>query len=524
MSDDLTADVLALIQNSPTAPFLFIGSGFSRRYLGLEDWKGLINRFCQNLNNKPYQRYLSESNGNIPASISAMSEDYSEYWWNVSGNEKIASKEGWVSHMTSPLRHDICEYLNQVSLDEALNHPEVQCLKDEKTVIDGIITTNWDLLLEQIFPDSKVFVGQKGVLFNNQQSIAEIYKIHGCASDSNSLVLTDEDYQSFNNKSAYLSAKLLSIFLEHPVFFIVYSANDENIKSILKQLSEMMNTEDLDARLGKNLIFLERSKGAGDSVQHTYQNFENGVRIPITRVKTDDFSKVYKAFQVRKRLIPAHLLRMFKEQLYSIVQSEDPTTKMFVAKMEEIVKNDSDVQFVAGIGVADDFRSNFGKIGLNGLSAEAIFRDVVFDDLMCGDEVVLREVIPNITKHQDYLPIRKYLKVDANWRPTHMTPRQKRVFNLSLKDLTKKIPETYRNIYLRNKFSSRKVAEILSSEFLRESHKINCMALRLSEKSTDDDCIALVKEFLEENFDRLLVLEKNTDFKRLICIYDFILS
>lgn len=360
MSDDLTADVLTLIQNCPTAPFLFIGSGFSRRYLGLEDWKGLISRFCQNLNKKPYQKYLTESNGSIPASVSAMAKDYSDYWWGVLGNEEVASSDSWVSHITSPLRHDICEYLMQVSLDEALNHPEVQCLKDEKTVIDGIITTNWDLLLEQIFPDSKVFVGQKGMLFNNQQSIAEIYKIHGCASDSNSLVLTDEDYQSFNKKSAYLSAKLLSIFLEHPVFFIGYSANDENIRSILRQLSEMMNTENLDARLGRNLIFVERAKGDDDSVQDTYERFENGVKIPITRIKTDDFSKIYKAFQVRKRLIPSHLLRMFKEQLYEIVQSEDPTSEMVVAKMEEIVKDYSKVQFVAGIGVADDYRSKFG--------------------------------------------------------------------------------------------------------------------------------------------------------------------
>ena len=410
--------------------------------------EGLIDRFCQNLKNKPYQRYLSESNGCIPTSVSAMARDYSDYWWSVSGNAELAARSSWVNHVTSPLRHDICNYLSQVELEDALINPEIQSLRSEKTVVDGIITTNWDLLLEEIFPDSKVFIGQKGMLFNNQQSIAEIYKIHGCSTDSSSLVLTDEDYQNFDKKSSYISAKLLSIFLEHPVFFIGYSANDENIKSILRQLSEMMSSENLDARLGKNLIFLERSKGDGDSIQHTYQNFENGVRIPITRIKTDDFSKVYKAFQIRKRLIPSHLLRMFKEQLYSIVQSEDPTTKMFVAEMEEIVKNDSGIQFVAGIGVADDFRNNFGKIGLHGLKAEDIFRDIIFDYLNCSDEDVLKEVVPNLAKYNGYLPIRKYIKNNMNWRPNHMTPRQKELFNMSLKSVVKKYQKVMEIFFL----------------------------------------------------------------------------
>ena len=38
--------ILEYIGHYNTAPFLFVGSGFSRRYLGLEDWEGLLKRFA----------------------------------------------------------------------------------------------------------------------------------------------------------------------------------------------------------------------------------------------------------------------------------------------------------------------------------------------------------------------------------------------------------------------------------------------------------------------------------------------
>lgn len=65
-------------------------------------------------------------------------------------------------------------------------------------------------------------------------------KIHGSTNNPESIIITKNDYDNFYKKRKYISAKLLTYFAEHPLFFFGYSINDENIKSILSDIDEII--------------------------------------------------------------------------------------------------------------------------------------------------------------------------------------------------------------------------------------------------------------------------------------------
>lgn len=251
-------DKLIEIFKSRTAgPFLFLGSGFSRRYLGLEDWKGLLSKFC--VTGKPFEYYLSTANGNYPKAATILAKDFNEYWW--SSEKYKASVDRYktkIENETSALRIEICNYLTTLDQSKAKYsaYPEEVALLANLNV-DGVITTNWDMFIEQLFPEYKTYVGQNELLFSNPQEIGEIYKIHGCSTDSKSLILTEQDYETFNDKNTYLAAKLITLFVEHPIIFIGYSISDENINSLLRAISKCIGKENIE-QLRKNLIFVQR--------------------------------------------------------------------------------------------------------------------------------------------------------------------------------------------------------------------------------------------------------------------------
>lgn len=399
--------LISIFKAKGAGPFLFVGSGFSRRYLGLADWKGLLSKFC--VMGKPFEYYIASADGNYPAAAKLIAQEFNTYWWSAAEYaDSVALHSGKVSDSTSALRIEISRYLSTLGQEDAKASKfpeEVELLSTLN--VDGIITTNWDLFLEQLYPDYKKYIGQSELLFSNPQEVAEIYKIHGCATKPGSLTLTSDDYDEFNNRNPYLAAKLMTIFVEHPIIFLGYSISDENISSLLRSISMCVGKEHLD-KFRQNLIFVQRlEEGEQSGISDTVIAID-GVQIPLVLVKTNDFSEVYRALAATKRKIPARILRYCKEQMYELVSSSTPETKLAVIDIDSI-QDKSNLEFVVGVGVKALAEGDIGAIGYGTIEVPDLIHDLLFDDKNYDPQGILTSVVKRAGRFTPYVPVFKYL-------------------------------------------------------------------------------------------------------------------
>ena len=230
-----------------TPPFLFVGSGISRRYLNLPDWKGLLSHFTRIVSDDDYSFSYYENlatsaeyaQGVYPKIASLLERDYNKLWFKAPDIRTISEEklEDVKNNGLSPFKAEIASYIQSISKlnDEYIN--EIKRFSEiSRHHISGIITTNYDSFLEDHCDGYKTYVGQNELIFSAIQGIAEIYKVHGSIENPETIVINEEDYDEFQNKAAYLTSKLLTIFMEYPIVFLGYSISDANILRILHEI------------------------------------------------------------------------------------------------------------------------------------------------------------------------------------------------------------------------------------------------------------------------------------------------
>lgn len=509
----IEADLTEILKEHHSGVFLFVGSGVARRYLGLEDWAGLLRKFSAET--REFDYYYASSNGDLAAVASLLAQDFHEVWWNSETYAESRLKhKGKIADKSSALRVEICDYLkakSSINLSENPYAKEIAALG--RLSLDGIITTNWDTFLEDLFPRWKVYVGQEQLLFSTPQSIGEIYKIHGDVKTPRSLILTAEDYRGFNQRNAYLAAKLITIFVEHPVIFMGYSATDRNILNLLESIASCIGENNL-TKLKNNLIFVHRIKeGQKEGI------IESSVmigreRVPITEIKTDDFTSVYSAVETKKRALPSHILRFFKEQMYELVKTTDPHDKIYVVDIDE-VDGRAGIEFVVGVGVAKEHArladQGYALINVPDLIWDMLYRDKKYDALR-----LLTDTIPKTIKFRKYVPV-FYLLRAAGIDTPEAYKKEKldldKWVGLNIKDFrsTSQAKQYHRHY---SKFSVQEIIDKVTPEIAAQF--IPFMDLTPGDREP-------IEKFLRDNVDRCKPGALNSSaFVKLACLYDLV--
>ena len=394
----------------PTAPFLFVGSGFTRRYAQTPDWAGLLREFAA-LTGRPYERYSSDANGSFPRIASLIGEDFRDIWWEAEQFEE--SREAHPSPLTrlSPLKIEVARRFANVTGELPAEGPlndELEALR--VAVVEGIITTNYDTSLEYVFSDFTVYVGQDQLLFKDPAGIAEIYKIHGSTSDPESLVLTAEDYDRFDERNPYLAAKLLSIFVEHPIVFLGYSMSDNNVRRIVTSIASVLTGENLD-RLADRLIFVNWEPEAEATL--TVGNFDVGTTVvPVRYAVVPDYLEVFRVLGQLRRRFPARILRHLREEVYELVRTSKPSATVMVADLESDT-DISEIDVVIGVGVQKRLGESerLTAKGLTGLKRRDLLDDVLYSTLDIADyPQIVDEVLPIVGPPRTHAPVFRYLR------------------------------------------------------------------------------------------------------------------
>lgn len=527
--ENIRETILNKIKSLSAPPFLFVGSGLSQRYLGTPTWEGLLRYFAKLAieNELGYEMYVDEAkrnkcnNGLEPMIAELIEADFNKKWFRSDTfTESRKAHADLIKKGYSPFKVEIAELFKNLlenNFKEEMKDEIDLLMKVGNRSIAGIITTNYDCVIEKILSEYKYtkYLGQEELLFSPITGISEIYKIHGCCSSHNSIVINDSDYERFNEKNAYLVAKLLTIFLEHPMIFIGYRIGDSNIQEMLTSIAKCLSKENLD-KLKDRFIFIEWNNTSNADNISTYElsNLGDGKSISMTKIFVKDFSTVYEALLENKVTYNPRVIRKLKEDIYNIVLESNPskTVKVLVDIDDDRL---DEVEAVVGFGVMQQL----GYKGYNGVDPIDLFKDVIYDCGYEGSSLVCEHLVetslPRILKFNQSIPMHKYIR-------EYNKPLHPKIIQYLKKDY-----EQYLDNNIRKDLENDKVKETSISELINKNDLLDCIKLipRIKRECINkEELLDFIKNCIESHPNILETGKQDhkTGIKRLIKIYDFL--
>ena len=83
-ADTFSLELTKKLNSAGVAPFLFIGSGISRRYVNSPTWDSLLEQFVSKFSDLfkfEYGYYSSLANRDLAVVASNLASEFHEFWW-----------------------------------------------------------------------------------------------------------------------------------------------------------------------------------------------------------------------------------------------------------------------------------------------------------------------------------------------------------------------------------------------------------------------------------------------------------
>ncbi len=307
-------------------PILFMGAGVAKRYNESAPlWDGLLREISEQVweNNEQYNIIKYEHQNNLLTIAETLEKEYNKKCLN-SPNDKMLDIRATFMSMSekgescSPFKIFIANRFNNYVLNES-KCEELKELKAATGNIASIITTNYDNFIEKEL-DFKPLIGNDILLSN---PYGAVYKIHGCSSTPNSLIITKSDYDNFNSKYELIRSELVSLFIHHPIIFIGYSFGDENIQRIVNTIFQYVEPNSFKAKqVADNFLIVEYKKDENNANVEDYVITCEGVQIRLNKVTTDNFSEIYKSIANLKLRASVEDIRRIQQIMLQISNGE----------------------------------------------------------------------------------------------------------------------------------------------------------------------------------------------------------
>lgn len=318
-------------------PVVFIGSGLSKRFLeNFPDWATLLKEFWDELG---FDNFYGTYN-NLRDQISKAHKEYGDkeldHYTNIkmgtiieeNYNNAFNSNEVQIDGFStedayeskiSPFKIAISNRFKSYKLRDC-STKEYESLKKMLLKTQILLTTNYDRFIEDSYNKSSEYkitkyIGQKG-FFQDTFGYAEIYKLHGCIESPADIIITEKDYERFEDNSVLISAKIISMMMNSPIIFIGYSLTDINVRKIIKDFTRSLSGDEIHV-LENRLVLIEWQKGEKDFIEEVYNDNDLGCKLKV--IKTDNFERLFNTITKINQGVAPTEVRKFQHVIKKLI-------------------------------------------------------------------------------------------------------------------------------------------------------------------------------------------------------------